>query len=335
MTELKSSIDVLIIGAGLTGLIAANVLRQHGVQSLLVEQENRVGGRLATLTLGNGRGDYGAQFFTVRSQKFQAWVEDWLVEGLAYRWSTGWSNGSLAPVNVDGFPRYAIRHGMQALAQHLAQGLRLRLNTKVVLIKNNGVQWQAHTVSGQVLTARALLLTAPLPQLMALLNDSHIKLADPDQRLLLPQIEYAPCVTGLFRLTGAIHLPEPGAIQHAYAPVNWIADNTRKGISPDEVVVTVQAGGDYSRQLWPLMDRDVLEALQSGFLPYLGTNAVIAEGWLKRWRYSAPLAQYPQSAALAVDVPPLVLAGDTFGAPRIEGAALSGIAAGQLIQAQL
>ena len=50
---------------------------------------------------------------------------------------------------------------------------------------------------------------------------------------------------------------------------------------------------------------------------------------LKRWRYSIPTALHPDPFLKAGDLPPLYFGGDAFGGPRIEGAALSGMAIGK------
>lgn len=330
----KIETDILVVGAGLTGLMAAHTLQQRGRRVVVVDKGRSVGGRLATRRIGPGRADHGAQFFTIRSPEFQSQAERWLIEGLVYRWSNGWSDGSLAPVNFDGHPRYAVNGGMNRLAKYLAQGLETQVNVRLVAVSATAGGWQCLAENGASYSSKALLLTPPLPQALALLEAGHTRLA-PADRAGLEEVAYAPCLAGMFWLDGSIHLPEPGAIQHSHAPISWIADNQRKGISPEAAIVTVHANPDYSRQLWEAADAEVLAALEVGLRPYLGANNTILEAHLKRWRYALPTTLYPERYLLAANLPPLVLAGDAFNGPRVEGAVLSGMAAGQILAKQL
>ena len=52
--------DVIIIGAGLAGLQAGRMLQQHGVDFLLLEGSERIGGRVYTLDHLPGRPEAGA-----------------------------------------------------------------------------------------------------------------------------------------------------------------------------------------------------------------------------------------------------------------------------------
>ena len=62
--------NVVVIGAGLSGLIAAQSLQAHGHKLLVVDKGRSPGGRLATRRIGPATLDHGAQFFTVRSEEF-------------------------------------------------------------------------------------------------------------------------------------------------------------------------------------------------------------------------------------------------------------------------
>ncbi len=126
-------------------------------------------------------------------------------------------------------------------------------------------------------------------------------------------------------------LPEPGVIQRPRAEITWIADNQRKGISPDATVITIHAGPEFSRAHYDAPDADVEPQLRAALNPYLGAGATIAEAQVKRWRYALPLVLYPQRYLKALDLPSLYFGGDAFGGPRVEGAALSGMTIGRLL----
>jgi renalase len=313
--------DILIAGAGIAGLMAARTVAQQGARVTLVERNDRVGGRLATCAIGPGRADTGAQFFTVRSPEFQNWVDRWLEEGLAFEWSRGWSSGSLATTPSEGHPRYAIRGGMRALAEHLAQGLDVRLGSRLVAVASQRGRWMALDERGHVYTATALVLALPVPLALPLLDAGRVPL-EPANRAALEAIQYEPCLAGMFWINGAVHLPEPGAIQHLNAPITWIADN-------------VHAGASYSRDLWPLPDRQALTALESGLRLFKDVRTEIIQSHLERWPHAMPASYHAERCLLAADLPPLVFAGDAFGGPRVEGAALSGLAARVALTARL
>ena len=100
--------DILIVGAGMAGLMAAHSLVQQHINVLLVEKNTRVGGRLATAKIDGGLADTGAQFFTVRNPHFRTYVDHWLGAGLVFEWAQGWSDGSLNGAPFDRHPRYAV-----------------------------------------------------------------------------------------------------------------------------------------------------------------------------------------------------------------------------------
>ncbi|NUQ36556.1 MAG: FAD-dependent oxidoreductase [Caldilineales bacterium] len=323
--------DVLIIGAGIAGLMAANVCLRQRRRVILVDKGRAVGGRLATRRIGPGRADHGAQFFTVREDAFAAWVHRWQRQGLAYTWAHGWSHGSLHPSHADGQPRYAVHEGMNTLAKHLAAdlqeaGVAIHTGVQITALRPRDDGWQAQSADGVTFSARGLLLTPPPPQSLALLAAGQTTLAPADQDALA-RIAYSTCLCGLFWIEGAFDLPEPGALQLPGQTIAWIADNQRKGISPAACLITAQAGPEFSRDHWHREDGEVLALMQASLRGFFDPGTRVRESQLKRWRYSLPLTTHPQRFLAAQGLPPLLFAGDAFDGPRIEGAALSGLAA--------
>lgn len=334
MTNQSSTADVIIVGAGIAGLFAAQSLVQHGISVILLDKGRSVGGRLATRRIGSGVADHGAQYFTVRDERFQEAVEAWQAAGLLFEWSRGWSDGSLHRVVPDGHPRYGVRGGMTALAKHLAGDLDARLNVLVGSVRQDGDGWLVDAAESGQYRGRALLLTAPVPQSLSLVNAGEVELAL-DVLASLQSLTYAPSLTGLYWVEGPIHIPAPGAIQRAGTPVRWLADNQRKGISPDATILTVQASPEHSHIAWQKPDDVILEEMRASFSLFMSPQAAVREAQLKRWRYAMPLATYSEPFLMIDEAAPLVFAGDAFGGARVEGAALSGQAAGVALAARL
>ncbi len=335
----SDSTGVLIVGAGLTGLTAAAHLAAIGRQVTLLDKGRSVGGRLATRRVGNGLADHGAQFFTARSPLFQDMVAEWQDTGLAQVWGHGWSNGSLDAGPGDGHPRYMIRGGMNALAKALAGKLpaaqvAIRTNVKVIALSTMGNGWLVQTDAGEQITASALLLTAPVAQSLAMLAAGEVSLEEED-RTALERIAYAPCLCGMVTVEGELRLPPPGALQQPAAPISWIADNRRKGLSPHATVVTLHANPEWSSTHYDAGDEQCIAAFAAALAPWLGPDARL-NGWeVKRWRYALPTVLHPATFLQARTLPPLFFAGDAFGSARIEGAVLSGLAVAETMAEML
>lgn len=329
--------SVLIVGAGLTGLMTAAALPDLAHSLSIVDKGRSVGGRLATRRLGGGRADHGAQFFTVRSPEFGAWVDDWQRAGIVYVWSTGWSDGSLSTAPADGHARYAVTGGMNALAKRLAAsvsaaGAAVHSGVRLQAISRTDNGWWACSDDGHVYTAQALVLTAPVPQSLALLKEGTVALSA-DDAARLGRITYAPCLAALLRFDGQVNLPEPGVLQRPDAAVPWIADNRRKGISPDASVLTAHAAPDFSASHFDDADDVVINAFLAELAPLLAGAPPPVDVQIKRWRYALPTTLHSERYLRATGLPPLFFGGDAFGGPRVEGAALSGLALATALRA--
>lgn len=331
--------DVLIIGAGLSGLMAARTLIDAGMSMLVLDKGRSVGGRMATRRIENemgdhlGLADHGAQFFSVRDPVFRQHVNRWLETGLVFEWSRGWSDGSGADSPLDGYPRYAVRGGMNALTREIAHGIDVQLNAEVVTVTASADGAEVIDTNGVTYRAKSLLLTAPVPQSLRLLDRGSVAL-DSGQRAALDAIQYDPCIACMVVIDGETALPEPGAVQRPNEPLAWIADNRRKGLSnglsDGATILTLHANPDASRRLYDAPNSQVSEFFRAELAPFLDPGAFLGAMQIKRWRYSQPQTVYPQRCLGAIDLP-LWFAGDAFGGPRVEGAVLSGIAAGEAI----
>ena len=323
--------DVLIVGGGICGLAAGAHLAGRGLSVVVLDKGRSVGGRMATRRLGAGRADHGTQFFTARQEQFEELVAGWRAQNLVFRWSNGWSDGSLAPTTPqDGHARYAVHGGMNSLPKHLAaelgrQGGTIATNIKAIRTLPEEAGWSVQDDSGHTWRSRSLVLTPPAPQSLALMAAGGVALP-PQQHAALAAITYAPCLCALCWVEGTVWLPAPGAMQRPGADIAWIADNQRKGISPYAPIYTLHGGPAWSAAHYEDSDETLKETFCAALNEWTNSGKVfVRETQIKRWRYALPVTLHPEPYLRAAGLPPLFFGGDGFGAPRVEGAVLSGL----------
>ena len=328
MNESKTD-PILIIGAGMAGLSAARLLRDANLPVLVLDKGRGVGGRMATRRIGHGRVDHGAQFFTVRDRQFAQRVAEWQEAGVVSRWGQSFADAKGSLLSSGHF-RYQGIFGMTSVPKYLAEGLDLQLQTRITAITREKNHWLVQSQSGKMFRGRALLLTPPVPQSLELLKAGHVSLPS-DIGRELDRVDYDPCLALLAVFAGPSRLPAPGGLRFSEDPIAWMADNYQKGISPDAHTVTIHATPDYSRRHWQSDASDVAGKLLGAAGPWL--HSELLDWRIHRWRFSQPVATYPEQALFLPGPPPLVFAGDAFGGPRVEGAALSGYAAARILLA--
>lgn len=329
MNEYASAPVVVVVGAGVAGLIAARHLTQAGAKVIVVDKGRGVGGRMATRRIGGAVFDHGAQFFTARSESFTAEVGAWATAGVAVRWFTG-VLGADGVIESDDLVRYRGVPAMTGIAKHLAANLDVRLSTRVQSVRLIDHRWHIEVADGDDIGADAVVLTAPAPQTLSMLDRGSI---DPHERERLEQIAYDPCIAVLAVLDRTPGIEHPGARRPSAGPVAWYADNQAKGVSTVPAL-TVHAGPDASRALWDANDEAVIADLLDGTVlggPVLD-GAQVVESHVQRWRYARTVTSLPETFILLNGAAPAAVAGDGFGAGGlIEGAALSGLAAATAI----
>ena len=313
--------DVLIIGAGLAGLSAANDLHQAGLKVLVVDKGRGLGGRLAGRRIGDATFDHGAQFMTARDSRFKASVAEWIEAGVAEEWYSSY------PGHPNGHPRYRGVPTMTAVAKYLATDMNVLRTTRVDSITQDNRLWSAALDNGKTVSAKALLITSPVPQTIDLLASGNIKIPA-DKQTRLDRIDYEACIAVMAVLDGPTAIPVPGATAFDEGPIGWISDNLQKGVSKIPAV-TIHGSGEFSAEHYEDDKMHSGQILIDAAAPYLG-NAKVIEYQVHGWRYSKPTVVDSEACMLlseSTDLPPLALAGDAFAGPRFEGAVLSGWAA--------
>ena len=309
---------VTVVGAGLAGLLAARELTANGHDVVVLDKGKGVGGRLATRRIGDAAFDHGAQFFTVRDPRFQAIVDGWLKAGVVRVWCHGFG------AEQDGYPRYVGSTGMTAIAKHLANGLDVRTSSLVFsVLPAEARAWTTTLDTGETFDSDAVILTAPIPQSFGFAFTAGVEFPDD-----LRTIDYDRTLGLLAVLDGPTAIPAPGAVQNPDDVFSFIGDNKAKGISPVHAV-TFHANPQWSAEHWDTPHDEAVELLTKAARRYLGGSNITASNF-KRWRFATPQRNWPDRT-WSNDSRTLVVAGDAFAGPRVEGAALSGLDAAAVV----
>lgn len=316
--------DVLVIGAGMSGMIAAAELTRAGRRVVVVDKGRSVGGRMASRRIGDAVFDHGAQFITARSDLFTNQIRDWSETGIVSEWCRGFSAAA------DGHPRWRGDPDMTALSLHLARGIEVILETRISSIRLQQNQWSAALEDGGSITSAAVLLTAPIPQSLELLAAGNFEVPE-ILKARLEAIRYERCLSVLAVLDGPSGMSQPGGIAFDEGPISWLADNQLKGISPVPCV-TLHASAAFSLAHWDANRDEVGRTLLKAAAPWIRSG--IKEFQTHGWLFSKPLQVFDEACAVLHPSPLLVMAGDAFAGPKVEGAACSGWAAAEILLGQ-
>lgn len=325
--------NVLIIGAGIAGAVAARSLSNAGLKVTVLDKGRGAGGRCTTRRKDELTFDHGAQYFTARGDAFKNAIAKWEQAGVVKRWDARlveWKDGELRPMSDHA--RWVSVPGMSQLARHLLEGIDVRYEQQVERINHEQNRWTIQTAGGQSPGGFAkLLLTVPSVQCQTLLSD-----AAPDLAQRAGEAEMLPCWAGMLAFDEPIELPFDGAKLGDDSPISWLArDSSKPGrpASPPETWV-LHASPEWSQANLEC-DRDEVGALLlQGFDDICKSHDVEAASpsvvRSHRWRY-AQASKTLETPTLEDETRGLYIAGDWLMAGKVEGAFQSGTAAADRI----
>ncbi len=309
---------VVVVGAGLSGLICARRLSERGHLVTVLDKARAPGGRASTRTDPHGRRfDHGAQFFTARSPWLVEQVEQWRAAGVVATWSPR------RPAHVVdrrrgeswwvGTPR------MSSLAAHLARGLDVLCGETVTSVAHDGTEWSVTASSRR--TADALVLAMPAPQCASLLGTES-----PVGRFAASAV-LDPCWATM------VDVPGPASafdlFEATEGPLAWAArEASKKGREavPGHERWVVHASPTWSRAHLDDAADTVARIMGQALAKELGVDASTLDCVAHRWRY-ARAAAIPPSGEPFDDHTRLALCGDWVEGARIESAMRSGLRA--------
>lgn len=358
--------DVVVIGAGMAGLVCAQRLHQQGYRVVVVEKSRGLGGRVATRRLPNGCADHGVRYLDAQGALSDYLIQVLTRQGVLHQWTDtihtldrteldrpGQIHGSTAP-----HPRYTAQPGITAVAKHLAMGLEVWCNQRVhtiqptpdrtweISLEPNGVD------SVRPLTAKAIVIAIPAPQALMLLEPlTRTGLPGdrvPDEMITaLQSVQFDPCITAIAvyppkHLSDALNLPWKAITCPDDPDLDWVAIDSSKRSPLDHStlnhpIVILQSTATFAQTHLESTDLQsvghyLIDRAAQSLVSWLGAPELVQ---VHRWRYafvSRPLSNSYLTASYPL---PVVCAGDWCGGGSIESALRSGVASAAQTMAYL
>lgn len=332
---------VAVIGAGLSGLICARTLQDHGIDVEVFDKARGPGGRISTRYTSTEQEskeltfDHGAQYFTARSEVLMRHVLAWQRQGIVDTWSP-----RLAVIDDRGLrmkddagqpPRYVGTPGMNAIAKHLARDLCPEYDATLTGLSPLGPGcWELEFKGGaQRGPFDAVVLTAPGPQAAELIKNHAPSLASTAR-----EVDFTPTWALMLAFEQLVQTDFDAAFVNS-GPLGWIARNRTK---PDRVhgedtrdSWVIHATPDWSRQHLELPFEEARNLLENAFFALLDTIGVEPDepvlSQAHRWRYARAEPPLHEGCLGDDEAPGIILAGDWLCGSRVEGAFQSGLAA--------
>jgi renalase len=295
----------IIIGAGISGLSAAQILTQKGHTVTVLDKGRGVGGRMSTRAIDNAKADHGAQYFSVKTPEFQEFISSLQSKNITAAWYLAQRE------NV----RYVGAKGMNTIPKYMASDVDVRVNEKVILIENNTIK----TEPGNSYSFDNLIITMPIPQVLDLFENSKITFSEKD-KTVLDSIHYEPCIAVMAVLKEQTQILSGGIILENQ-PVAWIADNFQKGIT-ETPTVTLHTSAEFSEKHFDDDLKRVGEEMLSSVNQYVKPENILSFQ-THRWKFSNATKRYSEPF-YQIENHNIFLAGDGFGIGNVEGAFLSG-----------
>ena len=276
------TLDVLVIGAGMSGLVAASQLAKTGMKVHCVEKARGSGGRLSSKRISSELDqemisfDLGCASFTAHSELFRSHVESWIHQGLAKIWHYSDQRGAhYVPV-----PRSS------SITRAMAEQLPVHFATRITALERQQDGWQTYIEEAghQVpfAWAKHVIFATPPQQAADLLPAGHRFKAALSEPILLPQ-----WVLMLY-VKGHLDLPET-YYEFSDLPFSKLILEQSK---PQRVeqgshqVWVLHAATDWSAKHIDGDKEKVARTLMSELAGHLGSPLIVDQHYLHRWLYA-------------------------------------------------
>ena len=301
---------VIIIGSGIAGISSSLKLKSYGINSIILDKGNFIGGRISTREVKIGSSSnyffHGAQFFTAKTHEFKKII------------STGVNGKYIKEFGNFDPKRYRGNKTMRDFLLNLSKKLHIQQKVKIIGIKsdNNKIKVLDNKIK-EWINYDGVISTLPAPQNCELLNQF------PSLQKTLNTGSYHACIALMFTFD---EIPQGLKTYYDFYKkpgiLSWMASGSNLN------VWTAHTNEKFSDLNYHKNKNFLIEKIMSSIKQFFSSSKIKFHG-LHVWRYAkvAKKCLGPQ-----IDPKyPVAIAGDFLEGPNVEAAFISGNKAANLI----
>jgi len=311
---------IAIIGAGISGLALANLLKDTKAEITVFEKSRGVGGRMSTRRAEEFNFDHGAQCFTIRTKEFESFLKPFLESGLIQEWHgnvVSIENGKIIEPRIWNEKHYVASPSMNSLCKKLAENLNVKIDTEILPISKKDNKWSIQSKQSNDFSLFDIVVsTAPPMQTINLFKENFCYTEN------LKQIEMHPCFALMLGFKDEIRSNWMAA-RIRNSKIKWTSfNNSKPNRNKGATSIVVHASNTWSNNNVNIEIAEVQKQLFEEFEMQTGIKNIPDYRSTHRWLYSiVKTASKPEY--LLDESAKLSVCGDSCLTSRIEDAFLS------------
>lgn len=322
---------VAVIGAGISGLICARTLQDHGLDVTVFDKGRKPAGRMSTRETRSGFFfDHGCQYFKATDERFRRYVQSWEQQGLVGQWDVPIvriADGEVQPLKTSQ-PRYVGMPGMNAVCQHIGSRVSIQTGIQISKVSFDQTWTLADNFQNSYAGFDHLVVAIPAGQAVHLL-EGQTPIAD-----RIRAVEMQKSWTTLIALPKRVAWQHPAAVVES-SLLAWACDNSSKpgrNSVDEEQTWVLQANPEWSDQRFEDDPDEIANTMLATFEQIINEQ-LATPLYLKAHRWKFALADPksdsvpPVERSLYDPAASLAVCGDWCCGHNVQAAFLSGSAA--------
>lgn len=279
------TVDVVVVGAGISGLLSAQQLASRGADVLVIEKARGSGGRLSSKRMKAAMGAGGELdlTFDLGAPSFR------LSDGYAKQAITESSGGEVLVLLEGRVERFVAQPRNSALTRALTNGLNVMFSTRVEQASFDG-SWELLCSGSEgecKVKTKELILSSPPHQAAALLGEQHPAYQSLLDTLMLPQWVVALALKPMSDIAQLESAVEESSM---FSGMSVEQDKPGRSVPDSIQLVTLQCAPRWTEEHLDSAPEQILQRVLDELVQQTGMTLTVLTHHVHRWLYSLPPA---------------------------------------------